>query len=87
MDANRICLISDFPSNKEIVVDGENGFLFKNGNLESLIQKILEIQSLTSEEAKIIGRSAKSTVKELANWEQHSEALAEFCISFEEKAN
>lgn len=87
MDANRICLVSDFPSNTEIVVDGENGFIFENGNLESLKQKIVEIQTLTSHESKIIGRSAKSTVKELANWEQHSKALSEFCISFEEKVN
>jgi glycosyltransferase involved in cell wall biosynthesis len=87
MDANRICLVSDFPSNTEIVVDGENGFLFENGNLESLKKKIVEIQSLTSHEAKIIGKRAKSTVKELANWVQHSEELVEFCISFEEKVN
>jgi len=85
MDSNRICLISDFPSNREIVVDGENGFLFKNGNLESLKQKIMEIQSLTPQEARIIGRRAKLTVTELANWDQHSKALAEFCVSFEEK--
>jgi glycosyltransferase involved in cell wall biosynthesis len=86
MDANRICLVSDFPSNTEVIVDGENGFIFENGNLESLKQKIVEIQKLTSLEAKIIGRSAKSTVRKLANWEVHSKALAEFCISFKENA-
>ena len=86
MEANRICLVSDFPSNTEIIVDGKNGFLFENGNPESLKQKIVEIQTLTSHEAKIIGRNARSTVQELANWEQHSKALAEFCISFEEEA-
>lgn len=85
MDANRICLVSDYPSNREIVVDGENGFLFENGNKRNLMQKILEIQALSMQEVRVIGRNAKLTVTKLANWEHHSRALVEFCTSFEEK--
>ena len=86
MDKSRICLVSDYPSNREIVADGENGFLFENGNMASLMQKIVEIQSLSTQEGRSIGIKARSTVKELADWEQHSKAFAEFCISFGEKA-
>lgn len=85
MDANRICLVSDYPSNREIVVDGENGFLFENGNKRSLMQKILEIQALSMEEVRVIGTNAGLTVTKLANWEHHSRSLIEFCISFEEQ--
>ena len=85
MNAKRICLVSDFPTNEEIITNGENGFLFQNGNKESLVEKILEIQSMTPQQAEFIGNSARRRVHEIADWQQHSTNLAEFCLNFKEK--
>ncbi len=85
MNSKRICLVSDFPTNKEIITNGENGFLFQNGNKESLAENIINIQSLTPQEAECIGNNARQRVNEIADWEKHSTALVEFCLTFEEK--
>lgn len=85
MHAESICLVSDFPSNEEIITNEQNGFLFHNGSKESLLESIIKIQTLTLREARSIGSRAKLRVGELANWEQHSKALVEFCLSFEGK--
>ena len=86
MHAESICLVSDFPSNEEIITNEHNGFLFHNGSKESLLENIIKIQKLTPQEARSIGRRAKLRVEELANWDQHSKALVEFCLSFEGKS-
>ena len=85
MNAQRICLVSDFPTNEEIITNGKNGFLFQNGSKESLVDNIIKIQSLTPQEAEFIGNSAKQRVNEIADWGKHSTALVEFCLTFEEK--
>ena len=80
MDSQRICLVSNFPANGEIIIDGYNGFLFQNGNQSDLIDKIMKIQRLSDDEIKRIGENAKKTVERLANWKLHSGALVEFCF-------
>lgn len=44
-------LASDFPSFGEIIRDGDTGFIFKNGSVESLYKKIMEIYLLPNRDA------------------------------------
>jgi len=61
------CLVSDIPANKEWVREGENGWLFPDGDANTLANKILAAidhrQSLIE-----IGLNARHTAEEKANW-------------------
>ncbi len=48
---------------KEIVFDGENGFLCKPRNIEDLYQKILKFISLSYEERKKLGKNGREIMK------------------------
>ena len=70
------CLVSDIPANKEWVVDGHNGWLFPDGDVDALEQKILlavEQKETLSEMA-----SASRTVAEQkADWQLNFLSLLE----------
>ena len=68
LSAGMICIVSDFPSNKEWINHGVNGFLFKNQNCEDLIEKILTVASLSISQKMRIGLEAQSTVQINGNW-------------------
>jgi glycosyltransferase involved in cell wall biosynthesis len=87
MELERVCLVSDFPSNKEIVDHGQNGFLFKNGDKSDLVRQIQEIQGLSDSEIKRIGMNARLRVQEIANWKQNSQNLLEFWRMIMERTN
>ena len=64
------CLVSDIPANKEWVREGENGWLFEDGNVDSLAEKIL---AAMAERARLpeIGRAARRSAEERADWNQN----------------
>lgn len=71
MASGLICIVTDFPSNLEIITHGENGFVFKNGDLNSLLRTVKQVFSLSVEERlEIIQRAQKFTV-ESANWNKN----------------
>jgi len=71
MASGLICIVTDFPSNLEIINHGENGFVFKNGDLSSLMSTLKQVFSLSVEERlKITQRAQKFTV-ESANWNEN----------------
>lgn len=55
-------LASDFPSFGEIIRNGDTGFIFKNGSVNGLYEKIMEIYSLPNREVVLskISSNAKS---------------------------
>ena len=64
------CLVSDIPGNKEWIVEGENGWLFRDGDADDLANKILNaIKSRTS--LKQIGESARKTAEARADWKKN----------------
>jgi len=64
------CLVSDIPGNKEWIVDGENGWLFCDGDAEDLAQKILyAVKSRRS--FKKIGESGRKTAEQKADWKKN----------------
>lgn len=56
LQMGKLILASDISGNKEIIRDGENGFLFESGNLDSLINNIKKV--LETENKDIIKKNA-----------------------------
>jgi glycosyltransferase involved in cell wall biosynthesis len=68
MAAGMLCIVTDFPSNLEIIQSGVNGFTFTNGDFQSLSKAIQQVASLSPMERKEIGLAARKFVVERANW-------------------
>src|SRR5258706_7432412 len=70
------CLVSDIPGNKEWVEDGDNGWLFRDGDVDDVVEKILSaIKSRRS--CKGIGASARKTAEQKADWSKNFGKLLE----------
>lgn len=61
-------VVSDLEPNKEVIIDGENGMFFENGNSDSLAQII---NSIVFDESKLayLSANALKTIKESFSWE------------------
>jgi len=68
------CLVSDIPANKEWVREGENGWLFRDGDVDDLAAKItqaLENRKLLPQ----IGQNARMIAEERADWRKNVQKL------------
>jgi glycosyltransferase involved in cell wall biosynthesis len=63
MASGRPTIVSTGAGASELVVDGENGFLFENGNAEALAAAIDKVCSLPAGRLAEIGRAAQETLK------------------------
>ena len=70
------CLISDIPANKEWVVEGENGWLFADGDVDALAAKILHVAEKHDTLEKI-GKNARAVAEERADWQKNFQKLLE----------
>ncbi|HEY5729969.1 MAG TPA: glycosyltransferase family 4 protein [Anaerolineales bacterium] len=69
-------LVSDIPGNKEWVEEGVNGWLFRDGDVDDLAEKILlAIKSKRSWGR--IGKAARKTAEERADWKSNFGKLLE----------
>lgn len=78
MTAGRICICRDFPSNREWISAGQNGFLFSSP--EELSEILTKISRLNYEEKLAISSAAKETVKHRANWENLAPKFNKFVM-------
>ncbi|MBI2758569.1 MAG: glycosyltransferase family 4 protein [Chloroflexi bacterium] len=69
-------LVSDIPANKEWVSEGVNGWLFPDGDADALAEKILALIAQRKELPKI-GRAARRSARERADWEKNFAKLIE----------
>jgi glycosyltransferase involved in cell wall biosynthesis len=70
------CLVSDIPGNKDWVEDGVNGWIFRDGDVDDLAEKILfAIKNRKS--FKKIGEAARKTAEEKADWKKNFGKLLE----------
>ena len=70
------CLVSDIAGNKEWVEEDVNGWLFRDGNVDDLAEKILlAIKSRRSWGR--IGKAARKTAEERADWKSNFGKLLE----------
>lgn len=68
------CLVSDIPANQEWVSENENGWLFRDGNVDELANKILAAMN-QHEKLPEIGAAGRRTAESRADWKKSSEAL------------
>jgi glycosyltransferase involved in cell wall biosynthesis len=64
------CLVSDIPANKEWVTDGQNGWLFPDGDAEALAESIIKAMNNRHELIKI-GQAARQVAVERADWKKN----------------
>ena len=70
------CLVSDIVGNKEWVEDGVNGWLFRDGDVDDLVEKIMAaINSRRS--FKKIGEAARKAAEQKADWSKNFGKLLE----------
>jgi glycosyltransferase involved in cell wall biosynthesis len=70
------CLASDIPGNKEWISEGENGWLFRDGDADDLVEKISHaIKNRRS--FKKMGESARKTAEQKADWKKNFGKLLE----------
>lgn len=68
------CLVSDIPTNKEWITEGKNGWLFPDGEVDMLVEKILQIVGHRKSLPKM-GRESRAIAEERANWEKNGAIL------------
>lgn len=68
------CLVSDIPANKEWVTDGENGWLFRDGDANDLAAKILRAIEKRDTLA-AMGRNSRSVAESRADWKKNAATL------------
>ena len=74
------CLVSDIPANKEWVVEGENGWLFPDGEADALAAKIL---AAIAQRGKLpeIGAAARRSAERRADWQKN---FAKLLVAYEQ---
>lgn len=65
-------LVTDIPANLEWVRDGVNGWVYRDGNIESLTEKILQASGAYLE---VMGQNARHTAEEKADWQKNKQVL------------
>ena len=68
------CLVSDIPANREWVTDGENGWLFRDGDVDDLAERILLVIS-QREKLPELGRAGRRSAERRADWQKNAEVL------------
>lgn len=70
------CLVSDIPGNKEWIEDEVNGWLFRDGDVNDLAEKILH--AIKNRDAfETLGQAARRTAEQKADWKKNFGKLLE----------
>ena len=67
LSAGRICVCRDFPTNREWIEDGINGFLFND--TDQLIKILMRLKDLDFPHKKNISVAARNSVLGIGNWQ------------------
>ena len=78
------CLVSDIPANKEWVFENENGWLFRDGDVDHLAEKILAAMN-QREKLPEVGAAARRSAEMRADWKKNAAALMEVYRNLGEK--
>ena len=70
------CLVSDIPGNREWIEDGANGWLFRDGDVDDLAEKIMSVIN-NRQSCEKIGQAARKTAEKKADWMKNFGKLLE----------
>lgn len=73
-----LVLCSDLEPNKEVIIDENNGFLFKSSNIQSLSEKLSMLLSLENNVRDRIKRKALETVKGEHSWDYSAKKILNY---------
>lgn len=76
LSSGRICICRDFPSNREWIKDGTNGFLFKDD--EELASILIHISRMNHEDKMRFSSNARLSVIDRANWKNNKIVFQNF---------
>ena len=65
-------LVTDNSSNREWVIEGESGYLFRSDSTFSLVEKIIQVANLDSNE---VIKIARKIINTKADWEINSSRI------------
>jgi len=68
------CVVSDIPANREWILENENGWLFRDGDVDHLLEKIALAIS-QRERLPGIGRAGRRSAERRADWKKNAETL------------
>jgi len=68
------CLVSDIPANQEWVSDGQNGWLFPDGDVDALASRILQAVDQRDQLSRM-GLISRSLAESRANWNENFKKL------------
>ncbi len=80
MDAGLPCVVSDIEENKELIKDGQDGYIFWTRDYRDLAKKLLKIKDSEQKREKM-GKNAQSKVKENYNIDKIIKVLDGFLYS------
>ena len=75
MASGLICVVTNFPTNLEVIKHGINGFVFKNNEVQSLVSTLNEVFSLSKQERLDIIERAQQFVKSVGDWQKNKSKL------------
>lgn len=70
MSVGLLPIVSDIPGNREWIEDSQNGYLFKVGNVESLIRKLIEVLGSNLDYANF-AQINRTIIREKAIWQDN----------------
>ena len=77
MATSNIVIAADMETIQEIIIDGENGFLFESGNLKSFKNTLQKVISLPNETLQKIAKNAYTTSKDFT-WTNRAQRIVSF---------
>jgi len=82
--SSNIVLSADMPTVKEILEDGQNGFLFESGNSKDFVNKLNYILSLNDKKLEEVSKNAYNTGKEFT-WSNRAKKIINFFNELKKK--
>lgn len=78
MSVGMICIVSDFASNHEWILDKDNGFLYENNCVDSLVNTLESLKGIDDLTRVTISKKAINSVQLKADWKLNSRRITDW---------
>lgn len=77
MSHSRPCLVGDIPPHRDVISEGENGFLHDHTDFDSLCERFAAVDKMDTSALSEVGRRARKTVEKNYDWEDAINSVEE----------